>query len=102
MSHLYYWDEGHGANSAPGDFIAWIAKISGYQGKGEGPTDDPASKDDPETRGAGFPSQLRPPPIRRRARHTSGVRARRHAVPEFGGETHIVPIVLTTELPEQN
>ncbi|WP_369170140.1 hypothetical protein AB5J49_20910 [Streptomyces sp. R28] len=33
VSHLYYWDEGHGANSDPGDFITWIAKISGYEGK---------------------------------------------------------------------
>ncbi|MDF3146557.1 MULTISPECIES: subtype B tannase [unclassified Streptomyces] len=33
VSHLYYWDEGHGANSDPGDFIEWIAKISGYKGK---------------------------------------------------------------------
>ncbi|MFJ8534138.1 hypothetical protein [Streptomyces sp. NPDC093591] len=33
VSHLYYWDEGHGAHSDPGDFIKWIAKISGYKGK---------------------------------------------------------------------
>ncbi|WP_328430522.1 subtype B tannase [Streptomyces sp. NBC_00443] len=31
VSHLYYWDEGHGANSDPGDFIEWIARISGHQ-----------------------------------------------------------------------
>ncbi|MFE6619363.1 hypothetical protein [Streptomyces sp. NPDC057740] len=36
VSHLSYWDEGHGANSNPGDFIAWDAKVSGYQGKGAG------------------------------------------------------------------
>ncbi|MFI5553949.1 subtype B tannase [Streptomyces sp. NPDC051738] len=29
VSHLYYWDEGHGANSDPGDFVKWIARISG-------------------------------------------------------------------------
>ena len=33
VNHLYYWDEGHGANTDPGDFIKWIAKISGYKGK---------------------------------------------------------------------
>nr|BDI54804.1 Tat pathway signal sequence domain protein [Streptomyces sp.] len=33
VSHLYYWDEGHGANSDPGDFIKWIARISGHKGK---------------------------------------------------------------------
>lgn len=31
VSHLYYWDEGHGANSDPGDFIKWIATVSGYK-----------------------------------------------------------------------
>ncbi|QCN86603.1 Tat pathway signal protein [Streptomyces griseoviridis] len=25
----YYWDAGHGADDDPGDFIAWIARISG-------------------------------------------------------------------------
>ncbi|MFJ7077746.1 subtype B tannase [Streptomyces sp. NPDC098781] len=30
VDHLYYWDEGHGANSDPGDFIKWIARISGH------------------------------------------------------------------------
>ncbi|MFE6172832.1 subtype B tannase [Streptomyces sp. NPDC056464] len=30
VDHLYYWDEGHGANSDPGDFIEWIARISGH------------------------------------------------------------------------
>lgn len=35
VSHLYYWDEGHGANSDPGDFIEWIAKISSYKGQGQ-------------------------------------------------------------------
>ncbi|MGW6732710.1 subtype B tannase [Streptomyces sp. NPDC055013] len=31
VSHLYYWDEGHGANADPGDFIKWIARISGHK-----------------------------------------------------------------------
>lgn len=33
VNHLYYWDEGHGANTDPGDFIAWIAKVTGHQAK---------------------------------------------------------------------
>ncbi|WP_416971482.1 subtype B tannase [Streptomyces sp. 4F14] len=33
VSHKYYWDEGHGANTDPGDFIAWIAKISGHKAR---------------------------------------------------------------------
>ncbi len=33
VNHLYYWDEGHGANTDPGDFITWIAKVSGYRTK---------------------------------------------------------------------
>lgn len=28
VSHLMYWDEGHGANSDAADFIAWIASIA--------------------------------------------------------------------------
>jgi hypothetical protein len=31
VNHLYYWDEGHGANTDPGDFITWIAKVTGYK-----------------------------------------------------------------------
>lgn len=31
VDHLYYWDEGHGANSDPGDFIAWIARITDHR-----------------------------------------------------------------------
>ncbi|WP_432118676.1 subtype B tannase [Streptomyces sp. bgisy032] len=31
VSHLYYWDEGHGANSDPGDFIRWIATVTGHR-----------------------------------------------------------------------
>jgi hypothetical protein len=34
VNHLYYWDEGHGANTDPGDFITWIATVTGY-GKGK-------------------------------------------------------------------
>lgn len=32
VNHLYYWDQGHGANTDPGDFIEWIAKVSGHKG----------------------------------------------------------------------
>lgn len=31
VSHLYYWDAGHGANEDAGDFIKWIAKTSGFK-----------------------------------------------------------------------
>jgi hypothetical protein len=31
VNHLYYWDQGHGANTDPGDFIAWIAKVTGHK-----------------------------------------------------------------------
>ncbi|MFD5265407.1 subtype B tannase [Streptomyces sp. NPDC058335] len=31
VSHLYYWDQGHGANTDPGDFIRWIAKVTGHK-----------------------------------------------------------------------
>ena len=31
VNHLYYWDEGHGANTDPGDFITWIAKVTGFK-----------------------------------------------------------------------
>jgi len=27
----YYWDAGHGADEDPGDFIKWIAQVSGYR-----------------------------------------------------------------------
>ncbi|MFI5794116.1 subtype B tannase [Streptomyces sp. NPDC051677] len=33
VNHLYYWDEGHGANTDPGDFITWIAKVTGHKTK---------------------------------------------------------------------
>ncbi|MHC3469259.1 subtype B tannase [Streptomyces sp. 7R007] len=33
VNHLYYWDQGHGANTDPGDFITWIAKVTGYKAK---------------------------------------------------------------------
>ncbi|MEV1079338.1 hypothetical protein AB0I98_13960 [Streptomyces sp. NPDC050211] len=35
VNHLYYWDEGHGANTDPGDFITWIAKVTGYKNQGK-------------------------------------------------------------------
>ncbi|MET7604267.1 hypothetical protein ABZS96_17375 [Streptomyces avermitilis] len=28
---LSYWDQGHGANTDAADFIAWIAKVTGYK-----------------------------------------------------------------------
>ncbi|MFH9084444.1 subtype B tannase [Streptomyces sp. NPDC017673] len=31
VDHLYYWDQGHGANTDPGDFITWIARITGHR-----------------------------------------------------------------------
>ncbi|MET7681458.1 subtype B tannase [Streptomyces sp. NPDC005423] len=31
VNHLYYWDEGHGSNTDPGDFITWIAEVTGYR-----------------------------------------------------------------------
>ncbi|WP_433825854.1 subtype B tannase [Actinoplanes sp. CA-015351] len=30
VNHEYYWDQGHATNTDPGDFITWIAKVSGY------------------------------------------------------------------------
>ncbi|MFD2683640.1 subtype B tannase [Streptomyces phyllanthi] len=27
----YYWDAGHGADEDPGDFIKWIARVTGYK-----------------------------------------------------------------------
>ncbi|MGW1745678.1 subtype B tannase [Streptomyces sp. NPDC002092] len=35
VDHLYYWDQGHGANTDPGDFIKWIAKVTGHKGTGQ-------------------------------------------------------------------
>ncbi|MCX4988234.1 MULTISPECIES: subtype B tannase [unclassified Streptomyces] len=31
VDHLYYWDEGHGSNIDPGEFLAWIAKVTGHR-----------------------------------------------------------------------
>jgi hypothetical protein len=31
VNHLYYWDQGHGANTDPSDFITWIAKVTGHK-----------------------------------------------------------------------
>lgn len=31
VNHRYYWDQGHGANTDPADFITWIAKVTGYK-----------------------------------------------------------------------
>jgi hypothetical protein len=32
VNHLYYWDQSHGANIDLPDFVAWIAKVTGYKG----------------------------------------------------------------------
>ncbi|WP_062642578.1 subtype B tannase [Streptomyces maremycinicus] len=32
VSHLMYWDQGHMSDLDPGDFIKWIAKVTGYRG----------------------------------------------------------------------
>ncbi|MDH6218288.1 subtype B tannase [Streptomyces pseudovenezuelae] len=32
VNHIYYWDEGHGSNIDPGDFIEWIAQVTGHRG----------------------------------------------------------------------
>ncbi|MGW5654984.1 subtype B tannase [Streptomyces humi] len=31
VNSLMYWDQGHGSNIDPGDFIAWVAEISGHR-----------------------------------------------------------------------
>ncbi|MFE9686676.1 subtype B tannase [Streptomyces sp. NPDC006285] len=31
VDHEYYWDQGHATNTDPGDFITWVAKITGYK-----------------------------------------------------------------------
>ncbi|WP_413253416.1 subtype B tannase [Streptomyces pseudovenezuelae] len=31
VNHLYYWDQGHGANTDPADFITWIAEVTGHK-----------------------------------------------------------------------
>ncbi|WP_416976466.1 subtype B tannase [Streptomyces sp. T028] len=31
VNTAYYWDAGHGADLDPGDFIAWIGKVSGHR-----------------------------------------------------------------------
>ncbi|MFJ3892996.1 subtype B tannase [Streptomyces sp. NPDC090083] len=33
VNHLYYWDEGHGANTDPADFITWIARVTGHKSR---------------------------------------------------------------------
>ncbi|CAL9369457.1 hypothetical protein SUDANB105_00829 [Streptomyces sp. enrichment culture] len=32
VDHAYYWDKGHATNEDPGDFIKWVAKVTGYKG----------------------------------------------------------------------
>ncbi|MEU0227330.1 subtype B tannase [Streptomyces sp. NPDC006284] len=31
VDHEYYWDQGHATNTDPGDFITWVAKVTGYK-----------------------------------------------------------------------
>ncbi|MFJ4620339.1 subtype B tannase [Streptomyces sp. NPDC088812] len=31
VNHEYYWDQGHATNTDPGDFITWVAKVTGYK-----------------------------------------------------------------------
>ncbi|MEU6148075.1 subtype B tannase [Streptomyces sp. NPDC047081] len=31
VNHLYYWDQGHGANIDLPDFVAWVADVTGYK-----------------------------------------------------------------------
>ncbi|MEU7212645.1 subtype B tannase [Streptomyces sp. NPDC044989] len=31
VNHAYYWDMGHATNEDPGDFIKWVAKVTGYK-----------------------------------------------------------------------
>ncbi|CAL9662160.1 hypothetical protein SUDANB108_07064 [Streptomyces sp. enrichment culture] len=30
VDHAYYWDKGHATNEDPGDFIKWVAKVTGH------------------------------------------------------------------------
>ncbi|MDX6348134.1 MAG: hypothetical protein QOF84_2924 [Streptomyces sp.] len=30
VNALMYWDAGHGSNEDPGDFMTWIAQVTGY------------------------------------------------------------------------
>ncbi|WP_436960651.1 subtype B tannase [Streptomyces sp. SudanB182_2057] len=31
IDHAYYWDKGHATNEDSGDFIKWVAKVTGYK-----------------------------------------------------------------------
>ncbi|MFC8371252.1 hypothetical protein ACFUIT_25385 [Streptomyces sp. NPDC057239] len=31
VNHEYYWDQGHATNTDSGDFITWVAKVTGYK-----------------------------------------------------------------------
>ncbi|MEU4486739.1 subtype B tannase [Streptomyces purpurascens] len=31
VSYSFYWDQGHATNEDPGDFITWVAKVTGYK-----------------------------------------------------------------------
>ncbi|XUL94044.1 subtype B tannase [Streptomyces galilaeus] len=36
VNYLFYWDQGHGANIDLGDFVTWVAEISGHRGRRRG------------------------------------------------------------------
>ncbi|MFF3505641.1 subtype B tannase [Streptomyces sp. NPDC003247] len=31
VDHAYYWDKGHATNEDPGDFLKWVAQVTGYK-----------------------------------------------------------------------
>ncbi|MFC8371248.1 hypothetical protein ACFUIT_25365 [Streptomyces sp. NPDC057239] len=31
VDHAYYWDKGHATNEDPGDFVKWVAKVTGHK-----------------------------------------------------------------------
>ncbi|MFI1035827.1 subtype B tannase [Streptomyces sp. NPDC020951] len=31
VNHSYYWDQGHATNVDPGDFITWVARVTGHK-----------------------------------------------------------------------
>ncbi|MFF0463335.1 hypothetical protein [Streptomyces mexicanus] len=32
VDHAYYWDQGHGADTDPDAFLAWVARVTGHRG----------------------------------------------------------------------
>lgn len=31
VDHSFYWDKGHATNEDPGDFLNWVARVTGYR-----------------------------------------------------------------------